>query len=135
MRTNKTLGKMIFDLRDEFSIQKSLETEIDLKRFEIQRTHNAVIGKRLKVQQLTMEISLHIMKLNQANNRNQNGQAQDFIDRIFLEEDDDHPGRNQETRRTVHELHNILSFVYCTDNVQPMTDEELRGIENYIRDN
>lgn len=123
---------MILELRDAFCQRKSLESEIELKRFELNKMEQSLIQKEGKVHNLIMEVSLLIMNLNEARQNIGDGQAGSLIDRIFLE-DGENQNTNRQARHTLHELCNIIRFCYCTDNISPMTEEQLTSIEQYMR--
>lgn len=130
MRGNKALQRMISDLVFEYSAKESLERELTIKRLEIDRTNQLCQEKMAKQQQILMETAMFIFNLNSHQINDPTRQNGGFDD-IFMEDEPEQRNRSQ-MRSTLQELKRILNFIYCTDNVQGFSEEQLEQIDRYL---
>lgn len=131
MRANKALQKLITDLVYEFSSKASLAREVELRRFELGRAEAQLAAKEIKRRQLSMEVSLFIYNMNVTHNVVEINEAAQNVDEVFLEDTDGNDARTR-MRATLHELNNIVNFLYSTDSVQDISEEQLANINQYI---
>lgn len=129
MRTNKQLLKLIENLNLEYTCRQSIQKEVDLRLFEVNRLREQVREREAKQNQLVMDISVLIMTMNQA--RNDQQQANNIMTEVFLEDNENEHGRTQ-LRATLNELSGIVSFVYCNDNTNRLTAEQLEQINRHL---
>lgn len=122
---------MISSLNEEYTSRISLEKEIELKMYEINRLRNISGQKHVRQNQLTMDIAVMIMSLNdQVNNQ----QVNNVMEEVFLEDEDEGNNRRR-LRATLNELAAIVSFTYCSENTNNMTDERLAEINRHLQGN
>lgn len=76
-----------------------------------------------------MEASLFIVGLNNLRNNHQENMD---INEIFIEGEGDQEQQRRRLRATVHEVADILTFLYCTDNIGLTREEHLEQINRYI---
>lgn len=135
MRRNKQLIKLTNQIVEQTSVYQSLEKEVMLKEFELERMRGVLRDQDIKKHHLLTETSLLIVNLNNAHERGEEDPQEDQvgIEQIFV---DGAEGEEQERRvrmrATVQEVLHIVRFIYTTDNLTDFTEEDLRRIENYI---
>lgn len=119
MRSNKSLIKLVVDIREANKQRDIVDRDVMIHQQEIQRLREVSVNLQAEMQKLLYSAAILVMQLRDVRNRD--------VDRIFLGEEEE----AGQSRQTMAELMARLRFLYDLDPMVPPSEEQMQIIRTF----